>query len=91
MKLTLDMFIYGIAHYETPEDFFQYVKSELEQQRESEPYRDVTLDNVVKKTSMAIDFFRRDEIVDKAVTETAKNRSEIEEFLDKIESYPQDQ
>lgn len=89
MKLTLDMMAYGIAHYETPEDFFKYVKIELEKQRESEPYRIVTMDNVVKKTSMAIDFFKMDSIVDKAVAETGKSRAEIQEFIEEIEVYPQ--
>ncbi|WP_369789955.1 hypothetical protein [Rouxiella sp. WC2420] len=87
MILTLDMMIHGIATYEAPEDFFQYVKTELQKQVEPDAYREVTMENVVKKTTIAIDFFIKELIVDKAVAETDKSRSEIENIINKIEDY----
>lgn len=87
MILTLDMMIYGIAHCEAPEDFFKYVQDELEKQREPETHREVTMENVVKKTNLAIDFFIKDRIVDKAVAETTKSRVEIEKIINKLEDY----
>lgn len=87
MRLTLDMMVYGIANCEAPEDFFKYVQNELEKQREPATHKEVTMENVVKKTNLAIDFFIKDRIVDKAVAETTKSRFEIEKIIHKIEDY----
>ncbi|MEG3132865.1 hypothetical protein SC206_04675 [Rouxiella sp. T17] len=87
MEITLDMMVHGIALYESPEEFYQYVKIELEKQKKSGTYREITMENVVKKTSMAIDFFVKDRVVEKAVAETSKSRAKVEEILDKIGAY----
>lgn len=87
MQLTLDMMVRGIDRYETPVEFFQYVKRELEETRETQPYREVTLENVVQKTSMAIDFFIKDRLINKAVIDTTKSRLEVETLLNQIENY----
>lgn len=87
MILTLDMIVHGLATYETPEAFFEYVKTELEEQKEPDSNREVTMENVVNKTAIAIDFFIKDRIIDKAVAETTKSRFEIEKIINKIEDY----
>lgn len=88
MRLTLDMMVCGIGNCETPKEFFQHIKCELEEQREPDTSREVTIENVVKKTSLAIDFFIKDRIVDKAVSETTKSRPAIENLINEIEDYP---
>jgi len=87
MKLTSDMVVSGIALSTTPEEFFQHIKTGLEQQEKSHNAQQVSLENVVKDANMAIDFFLRQQIIEKAVAETPKTRREVEEMLDKIGRY----
>lgn len=87
MKLSSDMVVNGIALSTTPEEFFQHIKAGLDQQGKSQNPQKVSMDNVVRDANIAIDFFLRQNIIEKAVAETPKSRAEIEKILDKIGNY----
>ena len=91
MKLTSDMVVSGIALSTTSEEFFQHIKAGLDQQGKSYNSQTISMENVVRDTNMAIDFFLKQHIIEKAVAETLKTRREVEEMLDKIGRYTLDQ
>lgn len=87
MKLTLDMIVLGLALYENPEGFILYLKNELESQNRSPPYREIKIENVVKDMNMAMDFFMKDRVIEKAIASDPKRRLEIEIIVDEISNY----
>jgi len=87
MQFTLHMLVTALSHNTTADGVFSSLEMQMKAQGKENPAQKLTRQQIVSDTNMALDFFLKARIIDRAVEETSKTREELETLLNDIENY----
>lgn len=87
MQFTINMLIAALDSNTTADGVFSSLEMQMAAQGKEDTAQKFTRAQIVSQTNMAIGFFLRSQVIDRALEETAKTQEELEKLLDEMKTY----